>query len=148
MPAQNVLSRNSRLFTWVLEKIYLWLPVIVWGAIIFTFSSSGAPSVSQVYWKDFVVKKIAHLVEYAVLAILLFRAMKGSGVNSTNSMLYSILVSFFYAVTDEFHQSFTPGREPTVRDVVIDSVGSMMAMFSLKYFSDKFPKRIRNFLYL
>ena len=101
-----------------------WLPPILWALVIFSFSSMQVTGTVDVYWKDFIVKKTAHLIEYGVLAILLYRAMVNSNVDKQKAFWLSILVAGLYGVSDEFHQSFTPGREPTTRDVLIDTLGA------------------------
>ena len=102
-----------------------WLPVLVWAIVIFSFSASPTSSTSEVHWQDFVVKKSAHIFEYAVFSFLLYRALRGSGVSAKKSVYYSFLIAVLYGLTDEFHQSFTPGREPKLRDVFFDSFGAL-----------------------
>lgn len=109
----------------------LWAPVLLWMALIFTFSSMQVGSASEFYWKDFIVKKTAHLIEYGVLAILLYRALINSGIEKKRAIIYSVLVAMFYGLTDEFHQSFTPSREPRIRDVVIDTLGAILGIVGL-----------------
>lgn len=117
----------------MLQKIFktfnLWAPPIVWAYFIFLFSSMTITPVSGVYWKEFVVKKSAHLIEYGVLAGLLYRALVGSKISRLNSVLLAILISIVYAVTDELHQSFTPGRESTIRDVFVDTIGATLSVY-------------------
>ena len=50
-------------------------------------------------------------------------------MENKNIILLVIVVAFLYGLSDEFHQSFTPGREPTVRDMVIDSVGAFIFLY-------------------
>ena len=107
-----------------MKLISNWLPPIIWALIIFSFSSLQVGSSNEVYWKDFVIKKTAHLVEYAILAILLYRAMVNSEIDKKKALIASIVMAGFYGLTDELHQSFTPGREPRIRDVVIDTIGA------------------------
>ena len=83
---------------------------------------------SQIYWQDFIVKKIAHFIEYFILAVLIFRALKQSTEYSRVVLiLLTLLVTVVYASTDEYHQSLVPGREPRYRDVAIDSLGVVTA---------------------
>lgn len=100
----------------------LWLPVIIWAGAIFWLSS--IPNLKTGLEYDFILRKVAHVVEYSILTLLLYRAFKGS---CTMGILYSFVypasISFLYAVSDEFHQSFVPGRSAAVRDVLIDSIG-------------------------
>lgn len=106
-----------------------WWPTIVWAAVIFGFSSKPTLVTSQIYWQDLVIKKAAHLFEYAVLAVLLYRSLKHTTkLNKTYLLLFTITITALYALTDEFHQSFTPGREPRLRDVIIDIVGAVSGL--------------------
>ena len=109
-----------------------WLPPILWGLIIFSFSSARVGSSNEIYWKDFVIKKTAHVVEYAILAVLLYRAMIGSDVEKKKAIILAILIASLYGFTDEFHQSFTPGREPRIRDVIIDTIGGTIGVLTFK----------------
>lgn len=113
-----------------MKKLLLfWLPPILWALLIFTFSSLATVKTSEIYWQDFVVKKLAHLTEYAVLSFLIYRGLASSGFSKEESGFYAILLSVFYAFTDEFHQSFTRGREPTMRDIGFDGLGASLAVF-------------------
>lgn len=92
-----------------------YLLIFIWCATIFWFSSRPQIKTVDSFAVDFFLKKTAHFIEYAILGILSYRA--------TRSIRISILFSILYAASDEFHQSFIPGREPSIRDVIIDSVG-------------------------
>jgi len=113
----------------ILKYLNLWLPVIFWALLIFSFSSQSTPSVSEVHWQDFVFKKTIHLIEYGTFAALWYRAFVGSGLEKMKSLYFSFFITASYGATDEFHQSFTPGREPTVRDMIIDSVGAFVFLY-------------------
>lgn len=106
-----------------------WLPVLVWGTVIFSFSATHAIVVSNVHAWDFLVHKIAHFCEYFILSALIYRALHGTTkVRGKYLLLMTLTLTVLYSVTDEFHQSFTPGREPRIRDVIIDSFGSAVAL--------------------
>jgi len=123
--------------------VRFWLPPILWAVIIFLFSSHPTGTASNVDWQDFSIKKFAHMVEYAVLTVLVYRAFINSKVNQKRSLIVAFLFAVFYGMSDEIHQSFTPGREPTVRDVVFDTIGASVAtIFVWKYLA-KVPKRLR-----
>lgn len=109
-----------------------WIPFIAWAIVIYSFSSNPTVKTSEVHWQDFVVKKSAHLTEYFIFSLLLYRGLINTGVNSKKAILIVILSAFLYGLTDEFHQSYTPGREPKIRDVLIDSLGSIFFVYSLK----------------
>ena len=91
-----------------------WLPVLAWGAVIFALSSIPDLGTGLGGW-DLVLRKIAHAAEYAVLGALLVRATTRPG------LAFALGVS--YAVTDEVHQLFVPGRMGSPIDVAVDAVG-------------------------
>jgi VanZ family protein len=104
-----------------------WLPVIVWMGVIFTFSS--IPDLKSGLKEDFVLRKIAHILEFAILTFLLFRAISAQGgpaPGGNKAVIYSLIIALFYAFSDEFHQSFIRGRECSFRDVGIDGVGILI----------------------
>ena len=94
--------------------VRLWLPVVLWAALIFAFSSVPDLGTGLGGW-DLVLRKIAHAAEYAVLGALLARALGKPGT--------AVLAGVLYAVSDEVHQVFVPGRLASPIDVAIDAVG-------------------------
>lgn len=123
--------------------IEYWLPVFLWMAIIFSFSSNQVSGTSQVVVKDFLVKKSAHLVEYALLSILCYRALVKSGLNNFKSIALSILISGLFAISDEFHQSTVPGRESTTRDIIIDIIGAVTGLLVFKKIGPVLKERLK-----
>ena len=103
---------RSRLLT-------VWLPVVVWAAVIFTFSSIPSLSTGLGTW-DTILRKGAHLTEYAVLGALLYRALSREGL--------ALAVGIAYAATDELHQHFVRGRHASPVDVAIDAAGVAAGM--------------------
>jgi VanZ family protein len=116
---------------------------MIWALIIFGFSGMPAKAVSGVYWQEFAIKKTIHIVEYGTLSLLIYRAFIGSGVKKEKAAVLAILISVVYAISDEFHQSFTPGREPTVRDVLFDTIGAVLAILIIWKLLPLAPKRLR-----
>ena len=90
------------------------------------------PSISSetLLQMHFYARKAAHVSEYAVLAALLYRALVNTILQSRAllSAALVLLVCSFYAMTDEFHQSFVLSRTASVRDVAIDSVGALFGL--------------------
>lgn len=117
-------------------RISLWLPVLLWAGLIWYFSDQPKMTVEETFgvWVDFILRKIAHFTEYFVLAALLWRASRRSfDFSRKGHATFSLAASFFYAVSDEFHQTLVPGfREGSFRDVVIDFAGVWVAV-SLLY---------------
>jgi VanZ family protein len=92
----------------------LWAPVVAWAALIFALSSVPDLGTGLGGW-DLVLRKLAHAAEYAVLGALLLRATARPGL--------AFVLGTLYAVSDEVHQSFVPGRMGSVLDVALDTVG-------------------------
>src|SRR3990167_1009268 len=98
-----------------LNYIKNWLPVILWAGMIFFLSSipdlrSGLPNIF-----DLILRKIAHSGEFGVLAILIMRAISSLKQQhnrklSFNVILIVIIIVILYAISDELHQGFVPGR--------------------------------------
>lgn len=107
------------------QIIVYWLPVFLWMGVIFYFSSIPdlTPNFSEEAMNIF-TSKLAHIVEYAILTLLLLRAVKRQPSLSFQTMFQIIFIlALLYAVSDEYHQLFVQGREGTFRDIMIDSVG-------------------------
>ncbi len=129
---------------WTKKRLFkYWLPVVLWSSVIFMFSSLPTNRTSQIYWQDFIVKKTAHIVEYAIFTLLLYRALMESGIEKKKAGIYSIFLAILYGASDEFHQSFTPGREPTVRDVIFDTIGAVSIIYYIWNLLPKAPERLR-----
>jgi len=90
-----------------------WAPVLAWMAVIFALSS--VPSLSSGLSFDYVLRKCAHMAEYAILFVLLIRAL------GREAPAFALGVA--YAISDEVHQHFVRGRHASPVDVAIDSVG-------------------------
>ncbi len=87
----------------------------------------------------FVVRKCAHVTEYAILALLVFRCRRKFFQGATGFWQWplaggTLWVAVLYAATDEFHQTFVPSREGCLRDVLIDSSGAFAGLFLLWMF--------------
>ncbi|OGM31672.1 hypothetical protein A2803_04555 [Candidatus Woesebacteria bacterium RIFCSPHIGHO2_01_FULL_44_21] len=124
-------------------KIRFFLPVILWAGVIFAFSSYPTGTTTEIYWQDFIIKKMAHMVEYGVLTILSYRAFWNSGDGKRNAMISAVALAVFYAITDEIHQSFTPGREPRARDIIFDTIGALGVAFIIWKLLPIAPARLR-----
>jgi len=127
------------------KLVKFWLPVFFWMGLIFFFSARPTPIVSEIDWRDFIFKKTIHLIEYGILFVLFYRALKNtSGANLKEIVIYSFILTFFYAVTDEFHQTFVHGRTGTVRDILIDFFGAGIAWGGIWRYLPKAPPKLKN----
>ncbi len=96
-----------------------WLPVALWAAVIFAFSS--IPSLStDLGTADTILRKLAHLAEYAILGALLYRAVRRPAL--------AVALAALYAVSDEIHQTFVEGRVGAPLDVGIDTLGALVGV--------------------
>ena len=101
--------------------------------VIFSFSSRTRVSVTEEFLPDFIIFKSLHIVEYAILNILLFRALFAESRRALESLTYAIVFSLMYAVSDELHQLYIPTRNGTVVDIFIDSIGILGVSCILKF---------------
>jgi VanZ family protein len=102
-------------------SLQIWLPVVVWAGVIFAFSSVPSLSTELGTW-DTILRKLAHLAEYAVLGVLLDRALRRP------QLVIAVALASLYAVTDEVHQLFVEGRHGSPVDVGIDTLGALLGV--------------------
>lgn len=104
------------------KKLTKFIWPLMWMGVIFWFSAqSQLPSPTE-NWLNFLVKKSAHLIEFGILYWLWFRAI------GTKALVISVI----YALIDEIHQVFVFTRHPDARDVMIDTLGVLLAYFIMK----------------
>jgi VanZ family protein len=99
-----------------------WLAVVAWAAVIFALSSIPSLSTHLGTW-DLLLRKCAHMTEYAILAVLL--------VLATGSRAAAFALAVAYACSDEWHQTFVRGRHGSPVDVGIDAVGVLIGLWAL-----------------
>lgn len=126
-----------------------WMPVILWMLVIFYLSSQSADQSNQLSMGvtvriyeavnillpelevdvfNHMVRKYAHFFAYMILGILSVNALYLNGIKDRKAILYSFIISFLYAISDEIHQIFVPGRAGQVMDVLIDSSGGIIGI--------------------
>ena len=126
-----------------------WMPVLVWMSLIFLGSTDALSAAHtsrfivpflrwldpQMSWHTIItihitIRKIGHVTEYAILGLLLWRALRGTLLQVSVRMvaLLALAVAAMFAASDEFHQSFIPTRTPSLHDVMIDCVGAAFAI--------------------
>jgi VanZ family protein len=99
-----------------------WLPVVAWAALIFALSSIPSLGTGLGLW-DLALRKLAHLTEFAILGLLLARALRD---------LPAFAAGVAYAVTDEVHQHFVEGRLGAPVDVAIDAAGVLIGIVAYR----------------
>jgi len=147
--------------------IKAWLPVALWMGVIF-FASTDLGSAEHtsrvieplVKWikpdatpeqyelVHFLVRKAAHLTEYAILGLLVLRAVRMSSSAQTNPRSLRLLGSALlfaaaYASMDEFHQSFVAMRTACVQDVLIDTTGALVGL-AIASLSRRTPRKVKD----
>ena len=143
-----------------------WLLLLIWLGVIFIGSTDllSAEQTSrfivpillwlkpgmapETTWIILVImRKCAHVCEYAILALLLWRALRdGSAIRGKMSILFGavLLGCAVFAASDEFHQSFIKSRTPAVRDVLLDIAGALLGLFIGVSFVHRRPQKTRS----
>jgi VanZ family protein len=105
------------------------------------------PGVSE-GWIEFwhaVIRKLAHVTEYFILAILIYRALKFDGLGPVDGRLRTIVFVVLAALFDELHQSFVASRTATIIDVGYDCLGGVSALLVIAFYEFR-PLRPYSFL--
>ena len=132
--------------------------VIIWMILIFTMSSFDATessnqsnfivniivnifNINNIELVSLIIRKLAHFTEYLILGILTYNLIK-----SYNKKTYiAIIICILYAISDEIHQYFVPGRSCQILDMTIDSIGSLTGIYILKIIKKyKIKRRTKN----
>lgn len=129
-----------------MNKRKWWLATaIIWMAVIFvctqlpyftgqrtadTIHKTIAPSANEekIDVLNLVVRKATHIIAFGLLAFFLFKSREPK----RSAYLFSGLVTIIYAFSDEWHQSFMPGRTASFHDVMFDAFGALLALSILK----------------
>ena len=102
-----------------------WFPALMIMLVIFTFSAQPGDNLPNFLNWDYAIKKTAHVIVYALLSFSYFHLL------NYNKKRYWLawLLAIVFSMTDEYHQSFVPGRHPSVFDVLIfDNFGALIAL--------------------
>lgn len=129
---------------------YLWIALsLLWMAVIFGFShqaNSGAMTEAVLGDANVLVRKSAHVTEYAVLFCLYWQVLKRLSFWSGKvalKLLLTLLMVALYAKSDEWHQAFVPGRSSSDLDVLVDTAGGVIGLcFCL--IGDKLQSRLKS----
>jgi VanZ family protein len=108
------------------EGAGLLLPPLLLMAVIWFFSAQPDLS-SGLGLVDLVGRKLIHAAEYALLCFLWWRALRARG-EIRAALAGAFLLAVAYAVVDEYHQTFVPGRSGSLVDVAIDAAGAALAV--------------------
>jgi len=110
-----------------------WLPVIAWATLIFLFSANPdpyglLPETIDKSWDTFIGTTM-HFLEYAVLSLLLARALSKNQSLKRSHIYLTILLSILYSLSDEIHQLYVPGRTFQLLDLFVDFLGIQAGVF-------------------
>ena len=108
------------------KSILRWLPSIAVMTVIFGFSSIPSKEMPSFGLWDLVVKKGGHMLGYGLLAMAYWYGLRFG----QSRWWQALLLALIYAITDELHQSFVPGRNASWMDaIIIDGSGAALALF-------------------
>ncbi len=127
----NITSTSGKLPSIIL---FYWSPVFLYALLIFLFSSRPVPSgIPEMFLFD----KLLHIIEYAVLGLLLIRSFENSRFPQSlgaRSVL-SVLIAATYGLSDEIHQQFIPSREASIYDLLADTIGAFLGVLAYVLFT-------------
>ena len=117
-----------------MRNLKYWAPPLLYMALIFAISSMEQPPLPMPEFEWLTIDKLYHFIEYAILGGLLTRAFvaaKPSVVPSQSVWYIAALISILYGASDEWHQTFVPGRFATLADWVADVLGSIAGVLGV-----------------
>lgn len=111
-----------------LRTLRAWLPALIWMGLIFWLSSQSSIRNPAPGLDDKVLEVAGHLVEYGVLAVLLYFPLRQTEMTLRTAVAVALIGAVLYGISDEWHQSFVPNRTPSVFDLLVDAVGATLAL--------------------
>ena len=139
----KVFQGASKSFKYFFSRYLFWGLALLWMAVIFAFSNqanSGAFTEAYLQDANVPIRKLAHMFEFAVLAVLYQAALAGSLISAREPEIKTKLQAKFqtywlalalavlYALSDEFHQAFVPGRSASLFDAGVDATGALIGL--------------------
>ena len=104
--------------------LYVWLPVLAWMGLIFYLSAQPDLPHPETGWADLLFSSGAHAFVFGVLAVLWARALGAR----RRALWIAFALTALYALSDEFHQAFVPGRTPDPLDLLCDGLGALVGL--------------------
>ena len=120
-----------------------WLPLAAYMALIFYLSSLPHPDEElPKFLFEKLGDKLLHLIEYAVLAVLCYRAFRRAAgpFVAEHAVVLAIMAVSLYGATDEVHQAFVPFRTATWLDWVADTAGAVIGVIGSRYLTERGAK--------
>lgn len=142
------------------EHWWRFIPLVLWVGVIL-FSSTGNASMSRtsrflrpllelffssentIHWANVIIRKIAHLTNYSILAGFASFAFLGSSIQPLRNHWFrsSLILVFLTASLDEIHQSFDPSRIGSASDVLLDCIGGIAMLIFVRYLISYYPNK-------
>jgi VanZ family protein len=108
------------------NRALAWLPSLACPGLIFLLSAQPGDAFPKLIL-DKLISTASHFTVYAILMTLLVMALhRGSGMSATRARLSAFVLVAVYALSDEYHQSFVPGRTATLFDWLADVAGASL----------------------
>ena len=144
------------------KKNLSWILVIIWMVIIFLLSAQSANDsgslsggiTDRIYQVlnivlpklnietlHSIIRTLAHFVLYLILGVLLLNALNYNKQKRNANFVFALLIIVLYAISDEIHQIFVPGRAFQIYDLLIDFLGSLIGINALLMYSNLISKR-------
>lgn len=115
-------------------KIKRWLPAIILMVLIFIASATPSTQMPDYGIWDKIVKKSGHTLGYALLGLCYMHGFK----YDKNKTWLAWVMAVLYAASDEFHQSFVPGRQPSLADIFLfDGIGAAVGLLVWNFFQKR-----------
>ncbi len=115
-----------------------WGPAVLLMGLIFVASSTTGSDIPDFGVMNFIFLKGGHLIGYALLGAAYLHGMSWQRTISRSRIWTAAILAVLYAISDEWHQSFTPGRNPSLTDIFIDTAGGFLGIACLHYFRKRF----------
>lgn len=114
------------------QKYEKYASLLIWVLMIYYLSSQGLEFIGPSNIWEFIIRKIFHAFEFGVLALLIFRILRSTEKRHIYwDIGWAFVFTVLYAISDEYHQTFTLNRVGTYRDVLIDASGALVACWLL-----------------
>ena len=115
-----------------MKRYLVWLPAVVWAGFIFFVSAQPKETFERFGLTGLLLSTMGHLITYAVLMLLVSLALHyGSNIPTRYVLVTAFVMIALYGLSDEYHQSFVPGRTPTAVDWLVDLGGAALVWIIL-----------------
>lgn len=123
-----------------LKGAHRFIPAVTWMGLIFLLSARETVPKPPGFDAS-LTSILGHFGVYAVLAALTWWALGGFAVTSRQRVAFAFGLALLYGISDEWHQSFVPGRQPDVFDVLVDAIGAAAGIAIAAWVARKLDRR-------